>query len=78
MTNRKKWIAVLVVVIGAVVALAAGVSPTTVLLVGVILLCPAVMWFGMSGMQHGSSHAETNKQSENGELDAKEREQSRH
>jgi hypothetical protein len=36
--------------------LAMGVSLSTLLFLGVVLLCPAVMFFGMNGMQRGGGH----------------------
>lgn len=49
MSNGKNW-----VLIGGVIALAAiavglGVSVTTILLVCLVLACPAAMYFGMRG-----------------------------
>ena len=58
--TKQKW--VLVVGIIAVVAalLALGTSPGNLLLLGAALLCPAAMYFGMSGMgmQQGGGHSE--------------------
>lgn len=53
-TTRGKWLLVIGLVAAALAALALGASPGTLLLVGVALLCPAAMYFGMSGMgAHG-------------------------
>jgi membrane protein implicated in regulation of membrane protease activity len=38
------------VLVAAIVALWLGVAPTTLLWVGLLLLCPAAMYFGMRGM----------------------------
>lgn len=56
MTTQQKWLLIVGVVAAAAVALALGVSPGTLVLVGISLLCPAVMFFGMGGMQHGGGH----------------------
>lgn len=51
---KGKWLLVIGVVAAVLAALALGVPPSTLLLVGVALLCPAAMYFGMSGMgAHG-------------------------
>ncbi len=56
MMNQKKWLVALAAVVGAVVAVAAGVPVGTLLIVGALLLCPAAMYFGMQGMQQGCGH----------------------
>lgn len=56
MTTQRKLLLIISVVAAAAVALALGVSPGTLLLFGAVLLCPAVMFFGMGGMQHGGKH----------------------
>lgn len=53
MMNQRKWLVALAAIIGAVVAVAAGVPAGTLLIVGALLLCPAAMYFGMQGMQQG-------------------------
>ncbi len=53
MMNQRKWLVALAAIVGAVVAVAAGVPAGTLLIVGALLLCPAAMYFGMQGMQHG-------------------------
>ncbi len=45
-----KWLLIVGVVAAVGVALALGVSANTLLIVGAVLLCPAAMYFGMSGM----------------------------
>jgi hypothetical protein len=50
MTGQRKWLWVVGAVAVAAVALSAGVPLGTVLLVGLLLLCPAAMYFGMGGM----------------------------
>lgn len=66
MTTQRKWLLVVGVIAAATVALALGVSPSTLLLFGAILLCPAAMFFGMGGMQqgcrHGKEHAHSDAQ----------------
>jgi hypothetical protein len=52
MTNQWKWLWIGGVVAAAVAALALGVLPGTVLLVALVLLCPAAMYFGMHGHGH--------------------------
>lgn len=47
MTTQKKWLGIGAAVAAAAVALALGVSPFIVLLIGLVLLCPASMFFGM-------------------------------
>lgn len=49
MTTKGKWLLAVGVVAAALAALALGASPSTLLLVGVALLCPAAMYFGMGG-----------------------------
>ncbi len=54
MTTKSKWLLVIGVVAAALAALALGISLSTLLLVGAVLLCPAAMYFGKSGMgAHG-------------------------
>lgn len=66
MTRQRKWLLIvcMVAAAAAAIALALGVSPVTLLLVGVSLLCPAMMFFSMIGMQHGGGHWEACKHSE--------------
>ena len=52
MTNQRKWLWVGGGVVAAAATLALGVPPGTVLIVALVLLCPAAMYFGMQG--HGS------------------------
>jgi hypothetical protein len=54
MKTSSKLIIVLGIVAAFVVGLAVGVPLGTLLLVGAVLLCPAMMLFGMHGMQHGA------------------------
>lgn len=51
---KNKWLLALGVIAAVVAALAAGIEPGTVLIIGALLLCPAVMYFGMRGMSHAS------------------------
>ena len=53
MKTGSKLIIALGIVAGFVVGLISGVPFGTLLLVGAVLLCPAMMFFGMHGMQHG-------------------------
>lgn len=53
MKTSSKLIIVLGIVAAFVVGLAVGVPFSTLLLVGAVLLCPAMMLFGMHEMQHG-------------------------
>ncbi|MEX0805802.1 MAG: hypothetical protein WD688_21155 [Candidatus Binatia bacterium] len=50
MTGQRKWLWIVGAIAVAAVALGAGVPLGTLLLVGLLLLCPAVMYFGMRGM----------------------------
>ena len=65
MTKQRKWLWVGGVIAAAVTALALGVPLNTLLLLGAVLLCPAAMYFGMSGMgtQRGCSHSAEGNQS---------------
>lgn len=75
MTARGKLLLAVGVIAAAVAALLLGVSPNTILLVGAVLLCPAAMYFGMSGMgAHGGGghsakceHGDARGASENAE-----------
>lgn len=49
MTTQKKLLWIGGIVVLAIVALYLGVPPGTLLIVGALLLCPAVMYFGMRG-----------------------------
>ena len=53
-TTQNKWMLIGGVVLAAIIALWLGVPPTSLLLVGVLLLCPAAMYFGMRGKKDGS------------------------
>lgn len=57
----RKWLWLGGALAGAAVALALGVPLGTLLIVAALLACPAMMMFGMRGMQHGpggmASHA---------------------
>jgi fatty acid desaturase len=55
--GENRWL--LIAGIAAVVAvlLALGLSPNTLLILGAALLCPAAMYLGMVGMQHGCGHS---------------------
>ena len=64
MTNKWKLLSVAGLLIAASVALALGVSLSTLLLVGVSLLCPAAMFFGMHGSgtcDHNQKQAQAEK-----------------
>ncbi len=50
MTTQSKVLWVVGVVVVAGVAVNLGVPPGTLLIVGVLVLCPAAMYFGMRGM----------------------------
>jgi len=54
---QRKWLLIVGVVAAVAVALALGVSAGAPLLVGAVLLCPAAMYFGMSGMHQGCGHS---------------------
>lgn len=54
---QRKWLLTVGVVAAVGVALALGVSANTLLIVGTVLLCPAAMYFGMSGMHQGCGHS---------------------
>ncbi len=53
---QRKLMMIIGVITVAAALFAAGVSLDTLLLAGAMLLCPAAMYFGMSGMQHSSCH----------------------
>lgn len=53
-TTQNKWMLSGGMVLAGIIGLWLGVSPTTLLLVGVLLLCPAAMYFGMRGRNNGS------------------------
>ena len=59
MTRQKKGLWVGGMIAAAVAALTLGVPLNTLLLLGALLLCPAAMYFGMSGMgmQQGCGHS---------------------
>lgn len=63
MATQRTWLLVGGLVAAAVVALYLGVPPGTLLIVGVVLLCPLAMYFGMGGMhkrqdsEHAGMHA---------------------
>lgn len=65
---KNKWFLILGVIIAAVAALASGVEFGTLLIVGVLLLCPAAMYFGMQGMgmQQSCGHEKDCDQSAGG------------
>lgn len=78
MFRQRKWLLLIGAVVTVVAALTLGVSASTLLTVGALLLCPAMMLFGMHGMgaQHGSEtsgpccHGDVHsdgRQSKNGE-----------
>lgn len=54
MMTKGKWLLAVGVAAAALAALALGVAPGSLLLFGVALLCPAMMFFGMHG--GGSRH----------------------
>ena len=56
MTMQRKLLLIIGVIAAAAALFAAGVSLDTLLLVSVMLLCPAAMYFGMGGMQQGGCH----------------------
>lgn len=53
-SKQNKWMLVGGVALAATIALWFGVPPATVLIVGILLLCPAAMYFGMRQMNQGS------------------------
>ena len=55
MKTSSKWITVLGIAAAFAVGLAAGAPLGTLLLAAALLACPAMMFFGMHGMQHGDS-----------------------
>lgn len=48
--TRQKWMLIGGAVGATVIALWLGVRPSAILWVGLLLLCPAAMYFGMRGM----------------------------
>jgi len=63
MTTQRKWLMISGLVVAAIAAFVIGVSPGTLLIVGIVLLCPLAMYFGMGGMhkrqdsEHAGMHA---------------------
>ena len=55
---QRKWLWIVGVVAAVAVSLMLGVSANTLLIVGAALLCPATMYFGMSGMHQGCGHSD--------------------
>lgn len=53
-----KALVVIGVVVAVVAAWAVGVPLNTLIFLGAVLLCPAAMYFGMSGMGQGCGHSE--------------------
>ncbi|HAF24881.1 MAG TPA: hypothetical protein DCK93_18580 [Blastocatellia bacterium] len=53
-TTQNKWMLAGGIVLAGIIGFWLGVPPTTLLLVGVLLLCPAAMYFGMRGRNNGS------------------------
>lgn len=53
-TTQNRWMLAGGIVLAGIIGLWLGVPPTTLLLVGVLLLCPAAMYFGMRGGNNGS------------------------
>lgn len=66
MSRREKILCFAGVVVAASAALALGASLSTLLLVGLCLLCPAAMFFGMhsSGSGHSCGHSEESNHSD--------------
>ena len=66
MKPQRKWLFIPVVLAAIVIAIASGVSPSTLAFVGLTLLCPTIMFFSMRGMgvNHGYCHSEDKNQSE--------------
>lgn len=54
---RHKWLVAFGAGAIAVALFVAGVGVDTLLVIGAALLCPAVMFFGMSGMNGGCGHS---------------------
>lgn len=54
-TTQNKWMLAGGIVLAGIIGLWLRVPPTTLLLVGVLLLCPAAMYFGMRGTKNGSN-----------------------
>jgi hypothetical protein len=70
MGAQMKWLIGGSLILIIVAALALNVPASTLLLVGISLLCPATMFFGMRGMQQGSDrccHTEQKNSPEPGE-----------
>lgn len=53
MTTQRKWLMISGLVVAAIAAFVIGVSPGVLLIVGIVLLCPLAMYFGMGGMHKG-------------------------
>lgn len=52
-SKQNTWMLVGGIVLVAIIALWFGVPPATVLIVGILLLCPAAMYFAMREMKQG-------------------------
>lgn len=65
MKTSSKLIIVLGIAAAFVVGLAVGVPFGTLLLVGAVLLCPAMMFFGMHGVRHGGGCPNCEKNAHN-------------
>lgn len=50
MVTKRKVLLVVAIVLAGIVALAAGVPVSTLALIGMALICPAAMYFGMGAM----------------------------
>ncbi len=76
-TTQRKWFLIIGLIVAAAGAWALGASPSTLFLLGAVLLCPAAMYFGMSGMGQGCGHSEkcnhSNTQDGERDLEAHER-----
>lgn len=53
-TTQNKWMLAGGILLAGIIGFWMGVPPTTLLLVGVLLLCPAAMYFGMRGRNNDS------------------------
>ncbi len=64
---QRKWLLGIGLIVAVVGALALGVAPGNLLLVGLALLCPLSMYFGMSAMKQGCGHSGTCNHTETSE-----------
>lgn len=53
MRNRTGWLSIVALIAAGLVAYALGAPPLTLLIIGILLLCPVAIYFAMREMQAG-------------------------